>query len=371
MRVKLAVACFLITLTGCSHRQPAAVASRPTPVQVRNVALVNHLEEITVSGSVNSPDAAADIPFLVSGRVLRVAVHEGDAVRKGQLLASLDPTDHKIAVRGAAAQVAAAKVSLDRAEDEYKRMKMLFESKSLPQNDFRKFQAAFDAAKEQFNQAIAGEDSARKHLSDTTLLAPVSGYISRRAVEPGNVAAAGVPAFQIVTLDPVEVLVGVPETDIRLVRLGQHAQVQIPALPGQEFSGNVRVINVSADPATRTYSTRIQVPNADHKLRVGMIAEVQIQGDRQVKAITVPGSAIVHDPQGASQVFVYYPEQKRAYSKRVEVGRVVGQEVEIQSGLHPDDLVVIGGQHSLRDGLAAEAIETQAPSLAVAGAEVK
>ena len=371
MRVYIAVACFLTTLTGCSHRQPVVVAEKPAPVQVRPVALVSHLEEITVSGSVNSPDAAADVPFLVSGRVQHVAVHEGDAVRKGQLLASLEPTDYTIAVHGAAAQVAAAKVSLDRAEDEYKRMKMLFDSKSLPPNDFRKFQAAYDAAKEQLNQAMAGEAAARKHVSDTTLLAPVSGYISRRAVEPGNVAAAGVPAFQIVTLDPVEVLVGVPETDIRLVRVGQHAQVHIPAQPEQDFSGSVRVINVSADPATRTYSTRIRVPNADHKLRVGMIAEVQIQGDRQVKALTVPGSAIVHDPQGASLVFVYYPEQKRVFSKRVEVGHVVGQEVEIQSGLHADDLVVVGGQQSLRDGVLAEAIETQSPHLAVAGAEGK
>jgi len=344
---------------------------KPTPVQVRPVALVNHLEEISVSGSVNSPDAPADVPFLVSGRVLRVAVHEGDEVRKGQLLASLDPTDYSIAVRGAAAQVAAAKVSLDRAEDEYRRMKMLSESKSLPPNDFRKFQAAYDAAKEQLNQTMAGEAAARKHVSDTTLLAPVSGYISRRAIEPGNMAAAGVPAFQIVTLDPVEVLVGVPETDIRLVRIGQHAQVQIPALPEQDLSGSVRVINVSADPATRTYSTRIRVGNADHKLRVGMIAEVRIQGDRQVKAFTVPGSAVVHDPQGASLVFVYYPEQKRVFSKRVEVGRVVGQEVEIQSGLHPEDLVVVGGQQSIRDGALADVIGTQTPHLAVAGAEGK
>lgn len=360
---------FVLAMTGCSHRPVERLVSQPTPVQVRTPLKVERPETVEVSGSVSSPDAPADVPFLVNGRVVRVAVHEGDFVRKGQMLAALDPTDYSLGVNAAEAQTAAAKVAQERAEDEYQRMKRLFESKSLPPNDFHKFEAASKASQEQLNQAVASAKLARKHLSDATLRAPVDGYISRRGVEPGNMASAGVPAFQIVTLDPVEVVVGVPETGIHLVRVGQPVQVHIPALPGESFSGMIREINVAADAATRTYTTRVRVPNPLHHLRVGMIAEAEIRSNQVVKAMTVPASAILRDPQGASLVFVYYPEQKRVFSKHVEVGRAMGEEVEIRSGVQADEQVVTGGQQTLRDGIAVEAVAASSPHIAVDGAE--
>ena len=135
--------------------------------------------------------------------------------------------------------------------------------------------------------------------------------------------------------------------------------MQIPALPGDTFQGVVRVINVAADPSTRTYMVRIAVPNPKHALRIGMIAEAQIRGDRQVDLMTVPGGAIVHDPQGASVVFVYFPGQGRVYSRRVEVGTVYGTEVEIRSGLSATEQLVLAGQGKLRDGSAVTVVEAK------------
>ena len=105
---------------------------------------------------------------------------------------------------------------------------------------------------------------AAKALSDATLVAPISGYISKKSIEIGDTASAGRPVFEIVQLDPVEVNVGVPETDVHLVKIGQKASVTLPALPSQSFEGTVRIINVAADPGTRTYMTRISVPNPGH-----------------------------------------------------------------------------------------------------------
>ena len=116
--------------------------------------------------------------------------------------------------------------------------------------------------------------------------APVSGYISKRPIEPGSTASPGSPAFEIIQIDPVEVNVGVPETDVHLVKIGQKADITVPALPGNSFQGTVRVINVSADPNTRTYMTRIAVANPGHLLRVGMVAEATIRGDRTVTMVT-------------------------------------------------------------------------------------
>jgi RND family efflux transporter MFP subunit len=169
-------------------------------------------------------------------------------------------------------------------------------------------------------------------------------------VEPGDTAAQGHPVFEIVQMNPVEVNVGVPETDIHLIRIGQKAEITVPALPGKSFQGKVRIINVSADPGTRTYMARITVANPERLLRVGMVAEATIRGDRKVSIITLPGNAVVRDPQGATQVFVYYPDQRRVYAKRVEVGSLFDKDVEIRSGLAGDEWIVLEGQMKLRDG---------------------
>jgi RND family efflux transporter MFP subunit len=272
-----------------------------------------------------------------------------------------------------------ARVALERAQDEYQRMKQLYDAKSLPPNDFEKFKAAYEVSRQQYeqaraggqkedraqaqaaaDQAAAGEEIARKHLADTALAAPLDGFVANRAVEVGDMAAAGRPVFQIVQLDPVEISVGVPETDIHLVRTGQAAAVQIPALPGETFQGVVRIINVAADPSTRTYMVRIAVPNPKHALRLGMIAEARIRGDRQLDLMTLPGDAIVHDPQGASTVFVYFPDQGRVYSRRVEVGTVYGVEVEIRNGLSGTESVVLAGQNKLRDGTPVTVVQPEA-----------
>jgi len=330
-----------------SEEQPAA---KPTPIRTGKVQLVQEREFVSVSGTVVSPDAPILASFLVSGKVIEVGPREGDYVKKGQFLAAIDPIDYQLSLQAASAQAGQAKVELNRSKDEYGRMKFLYESRSLAANDFEKYKASYLSAKQQVDQTIANQKLAQKRLTDATLYAPADGFVSKRAIEPGQTASSGSPVFEMVRLDPVEINVGVPETDIHLVRLGQAVSVTIPALPGKSFEGKVRVINVSADPNTRTYMTRIVVPNPAHILRVGMVAEARIQGDRMLDLMTLPAETILRDPQGATIVFVYYPEQGRVYSKRVETGLLYGREIAIKNGLSGDEAIVFAGQERLRDG---------------------
>jgi multidrug efflux pump subunit AcrA (membrane-fusion protein) len=310
-------------------------------------------------------------------------------VRKGQVLAQIDPTDFRLQLNVAEAQknsahanlekvknsvrpeaLEQARIAYERAEDEYRRMKMMYDSNSLAPNDFLKYKATYETAKEEYEKAKAGgqkEDKelskatydeaearlrvAAKALSDATLHAPISGYISKRLIETGDTAAAGRPVFEIVELDTVEANVGIPETDVHLVRIGQKVSIRIPALPNQSFQGTVRIINVSADPGTRTYMTRIRVPNPGHVIKIGTVAEAKIVGDRTISMMTLPGEAIVRDEQGATMVFLYFPEQQRVYSKRVKIGVFRGTEVEMKEGLSGDESIVIAGQDHLRDGM--------------------
>jgi len=318
-------------------------------------------EFVSVSGTVTSPDAPVPVSFLVPGKVIQVGPREGDYVEKEQLLAVIDPLDYKLSLQAASAQVGQAKVALDRSKDEYARMKFLYESRSLAENDFEKFKAAYLSARQQVDQAIANQKLAQKRLNDSSLYALAAGFISRRSIEPGQTASPGIPVFEIVKLDPVEINVGVPETDIHLVRVGQTATVTIPALPTKSFEGKVRIINVSADPNTRTYMTRIVVLNPAHILRVGMVAEARVRGDKAVDLVTLPAETILRDPQGATIVFVYYPEQGRVYARRVETGVVYGREIAIRSGLSGDEAIVFAGQEKLRDGTFVSLVDETTP----------
>ena len=358
----------VISVMACTgERDKKQTNTAAVPVTVGKVQKVQERETISVSGTVNTPNSPTTVSFLVSGRVVFVGPREGDYVKRGQILASIDPTDYQLTLAAAKAQTDMAGVEFKRAEDEHRRMKMLYDSNSLAPNDYQKFKARFESAEQQYGQSVASEKLSRKHLSDATLCSTVSGFISKRSIEPGDTAAQGHPVFEIVQMDPLEVNVGVPETDVHLVRIGQEAEINIPALPGKQFQGTVRVLNVSADPNTRTYMTRISVPNPEHMLRVGMVAEATIRGDKVVTMAILPGDALIRDPQGATQVFVYYPDQKRVYTKRVEIGALLDNNLEIKNGLSGDEWIVMAGQMKLRNGSVVSATEQRSEVTSVGG----
>jgi RND family efflux transporter MFP subunit len=341
-------------LVACGRGDAPRPADPKVPIVVTRPARVQEFERVSVSGTLTSPGNPALVAFLVPGRAVKVLPREGEPVRAGQLLAALDSENLAHALEAAHAQVEAARAGARQAEQEFQRMKQLFDSQSLAPNDFAKFTAARDASRQQLEQALAGEAAARRNLADAQLAAPISGYVARRMVEPGVMVAPGQPVLEIAPMDPIEVNVGVPETDIRLVKVGQSATVSIPALPGQIFQGRVRVVNVSADPATRTYMTRVAVPNPGRVLKMGMVAEVAITGEHKLDMLTLPMAAITRDPQGATLVFQYFPDQGRVYSKRVEVGAVLGTRVQIRSGIEGNETIVAAGQQALRDGQSAQ-----------------
>src|ERR1700688_4215944 len=391
------VAVCALSISGCARQSASADRAQPDPIAVR-VAMPKHVRipaEVVVSGTVETPSAPTSVGFLVSGKVIRVGPREGDFVKAGEVLAVIDPADYQFAMEAAIAQTALARAqnekasvsarpevveqaraNLSQAEDEFQRMKTLYERKSLAPNDFKKYETAYTNAQQQYGQAKDGaqrEDKAaakaaleqaegakripRKRLSDASLIPSISGFVSKRNIEEGAMASPGTAVFTIVELDPVEIQVGVPETDVRLVHRGQPAIVTASARARRSFSGKVRLVNVSAEPQTRTYMVRITVPNPKAGLLVGMIAEARILGNETRDVLTLPGQALVRDPQGAPQVFVYFPNEKRVYAKRVTAGEVTDRDVQIVDGVKDTDLVVVAGQQLVREGSTVSAKE--------------
>lgn len=390
---------FLLVLAvsgaGCGGGgKEAAGREEATAVAVRAPGAVDRRAVVRVGGTVEALESS-EVGFQVAGRIRRVLVEEGQRVAAGQVLAELDPLDYQLGVDMAAGEAAAAravsdkaqagarkqelaqaKAAFEQADDEYRRMKTLYERKSLAPNDFKKIEARWRVTRERLSEAeegarkediAAAEGKARqaasavklteKRLADTRLRAPIDGVIARRLADAGEMIAAGMPVAAVMKLNPVRVRVGVPEAEIAHVKVGQVARVRIPSMGAEgEFTGKVELVGFAAEAQSRTFAVRILVANPQLTLRAGMIAEAEIETGETVRVLTVPGEAVVRDAQGATLVYVWYPEQKRVFGRKVRTGRGTGGEIEIEQGLAPQDRVVVEGQHKVREGTLVEVV---------------
>jgi multidrug efflux pump subunit AcrA (membrane-fusion protein) len=383
---------FLLALMAVSCGRPArdekdTVRDPVIAVRVQRPDRIQRPVFVAASGTVEATQTA-NLGFQIPGRIAHVYVEEGQPVRKGQVIAELDSVEYQYGLQASEGQAGIAQASLDKAqtgtrpeeleqaraayeksEDEYQRYRRLYERKSMAPVDFARVEAGYRAAKAQYEMAQNGvrkEDRAaadsavkqaqaqvavnRKRVLDTRLVSPIEGIVARRSIEPGEMVNAGLPVFSIINLNPARVRVGIPESDIGRIRVGQAARIAIPALGGSEFKGSVDLVGVTADPNSRTFTAKIAVSNPALRLKAGMIAEASIEASGTVNIVTIPGEAIVHDPQGGTLVYVYYPDKKRVHARRVETGSVRDRGVEINSGLSGDELVVIAGQHKLWEG---------------------
>lgn len=382
----LLIGLFPLLLVACGPKAPVA-ADQPVPIRVQTPARFEQHDSATASGAVEA-NVTAEAAFQIAGRVARVFVDEGQAVARGQVLAELDATDYRNAYDAAVAQadearatqkkaqaglrpeeLAQARIDFEHWQDEYTRMKFLYDHQSLPANDFKKIEAGYQAATQKYQMAregTRGEEKeaasaelraasaqmreAGKRLADCQLRAPIAGFVGMRRIDVGDTVAAGVPVIAVLDLNPAKVRVGIPEAEIGKVREGERATVTIPALGGRAFEGKVDAVGVAAEPASRTYTVKIAVPNPERVLKAGMVAEARIFSSQMVNVMTVPGSAIVHDARGITEIFVYEPSQQRVYARRVEVGAPIANEVEIRSGLTGNEQVVVAGQQNVREG---------------------
>jgi membrane fusion protein (multidrug efflux system) len=345
----------LLILCACQARQTAP----PEPVPAVRVGVLQPQRRparVRLSGTVESPAGRPQAGFLVSGRVVWVGPREGDAVTAGQPLARLDAVPFQLAVDAAQAQCGVAEVAARRAADQSRRMQQLYDNRSLAANDFLQYDANRETTARQWEQAQVAVRLASRNLADACLNSPLTGFVARRAIEPGDLATPGRLAFELVQLDPVGIHVGVPERDLGRVRPGAAAHLVVPALDSAAFVGRVSAVNVAADPATRTFTARLQVANPEYRLRLGMVAIAEVLGSAPRPVIAVPLNALARDIQDASIVYVYQADTRTVHARAVTTGTVTGDEVEIEHGLAGTETVVLAGQHAVRDGMVVEVV---------------
>jgi len=331
----------LLLATACANDKISSEALA-IPVVIQEVKSISNYRVVSVSGSVQ-PYMTVNIGFMVAGKVAKVYVDEGDYVHKNDLVATLDTLDYHYNLEIATA----AKTE---ANDQYNRLKLMYDRESLAESDFIKVSAARREANAQY-------ELAKRQLNDSKLIAPITGILARKGVEEGEIIAKGLPLFTMVHTDTVKVNVAVPESEIAIVAVGEMADVVVPALDDSVFTGRVVLVGAVAEPASRTYTVKISLANPDLLLRAGMIAEARIQTSEKIEGIVVPGLCIVRDADNLPHIFVVDTFAHKAFKQRVVVGNLYGSEIEITDGLKDGELIVIGGQHKLHDGMAVEFAE--------------
>jgi len=323
--------------SGCKPKAPDTTEHFPeqTPVVVKPVKTASTHQLICVSGTLVA-DKTAPLSFLVPGRVVKVLVEEGDQVKKGDLLASIEAQDYQN-------RVDMSEAAMLRAKDAYERYEPLYREGAFTEKNIVELKASLTETKAALNIA-------RKALQDTRLYAPISGIVGSKSVEIGQMASVQTPAFTIVKTDLIYARVAIPESEIDQVSMNKEARVSVSALGNRNFSGKVSMIGAVADEQTRTYAVKIELENPGYILRPGMIVQAEIITDRQVDTVTIPGVAIVRDADNLTYAFVVDKEGKAAHRTRVVPGDVFRDEISITKGLKPDDIVVVSGQNKLFDG---------------------
>jgi cobalt-zinc-cadmium efflux system membrane fusion protein len=291
----------------------------------------------------------AHVAARIEGRFTSVPAKLGDKVRTGQTLATLD----SVAVGEAHAAWNQADAELGIAEADFKRAESLNAEEIIPRKDYLRAKADRDKAAASLRAAadrlrlLGGSPNASgTAVSAFAVTAPFSGTIIEKKATLGELASPSEPLFRIANLSRVWIQADLPESALAKVRIGANAKVTVPAYPNEVFAGRVGHIGASLDKETRTVAARVEVANADGRLKPEMFATatIEVAGDKR-EAISLPDAAIVL-MDGKPTVFVY---AQGAYEAReVEPGERISGRTVLKSGLMAGDQVVTSGTYALK-----------------------
>ncbi|UCD68970.1 MAG: efflux RND transporter periplasmic adaptor subunit [Betaproteobacteria bacterium] len=312
----------------------AAAPPKPMglPVKAETVRVGAVIDEVTAVGSLLAEESVIIRPE-IDGRIASLNFREGQSVKRGQRLLSLDSSEYE-------AQLAAVKAELRTEQQRHQRAKELHEQKFITKE-------ALDVQAGAVDRLEARVKEAQVRVDKTVMRAPFSGIVGLREVSPGAYVKAGDDIVILENLDSIKVDFRIPEVYLAKVGREQLVTLRLDAFPDEEFEGRVYAVHPVVDEETRTVLLRARVENRGFRLKPGMFARVALTMSTRPNAITVPEQALW--PQGRDN-FVYKVVDGKAMLTKVELGNRRPGEVEIKQGLVPGDVVVTEGQIKLRDG---------------------
>ena len=311
----------------------AAVSEKPTV----KLATVNSrdVEQIGEYTATVEAEAKNNIAPTTPGRISKIFVEVGDYVRKGQKLVQMD-----------AANLTQLKLQLDNQEKEFNRVDELYKVGGASKSEW-------DAAKTNLD---VRRSSYENLLENTQLVSPLNGVVTARNFDNGDLySSTAMPVLVVEQITPVKLMVNVSEPNFPKVTKGMPVTVKLDVYEGEEFEGKVSLVYPTIDAATHTFPVEVTLANGNQRVRPGMFARV-IMNFGTKNHVVVPDQAVVKRA-GSGDRFVYVFNNGKVSYNKVELGRRLGTEYELISGVENNAQVVIAGQTRLTDGVEVEVIQ--------------
>jgi RND family efflux transporter MFP subunit len=333
-------------VAGCD-RAPEAEVAEVRPVRTITIANTVASNDIRMTGRLQAR-AEVNQSFRLPGQLIERNVEIGDRVRRGQQLARLDSQNELSGLQAAQAQLVAAQVQLADARNNFTRMKNLIGDNAVSRASYDHSEALLRTAEAQVTAVISQRQLAQSRVNFTRLTADVAGVVTARGPEVGEVVAAGQMIVQIAQAGAVDAIFDVPAQTKNSASWGSTIWVSLVSDPGIRARGTVREVSPRADPVTGTFRVRIALADAPPAMRLGST----VQGSLRLTTppgIMLPTTALVRS-NGSAAVWVVAPQTRTVALRPVVVGGSDTDQVRVEQGLAPGEIVVTAGVQVLRPG---------------------
>lgn len=352
-RIAYSLAALAALLTACSQK-PAAAPAGPAvkataPVRGATVAVTERQVPrfLRVTGQLAGRSDAV-VAADSTGKVLEAAVERGSVVKAGDVLVRLDERHAQLALAEAEAALVQAKTGLDLARQEQDRNAPLAQKRAIADSDFQKLVTDSAGREAAVAAATARRDIAKKALTDAAILAPFSGVVAERMVEPGEYVRPDSPVVRLVDMATLRLVLNVPETEVIALAAGQTVEFTTPAWPGRTFTGTLRFLGAAMREASRDLVVEAEVENKDGALRPGFFTEARIRL-REEKALTVPPAALRVE---GTRRRLFVVSGSTLSERLVETGESSEDYVEIRRGVSAGETVLAQPSPDAADGAA-------------------
>ena len=320
-----------VACSGNQNNQTVEEVQQLPKISVETAQKRNVTQAVSFTGTVEA-QAVNNIASQQPLRITKILVDVGDRVKAGQTLVTLDN-----------ASLVQAAAQLENAKREYERTKHLYEVGGASKSEYDARKLSFDVATSAYNNL----------KENTTLVSPVSGVVSARNFDVGDMAS-GQPVLVVEQIRPVKIMINVSESLFSKIKRGMKVYVTLDAYGDEKFSGRIARIYPTINNTTRTFLVEVSIPNNDERIRPGMFARVTLPYATANRVIISDRAVNKLMGSGDRYVFIYNPADSTVRYSKVELGQHMDYEYEVLSGVKENELVVVRGQLVLTNGAKAE-----------------
>ena len=337
----------VVAATGCGGGDEAATYQpKEVRVDVATAALTTVPRTVMATGTLEAQNAV-EVSTRMMGHVREITVREGETVTAGQCLVRIDDTDMMARKTQAEAAIAEATAVLANAETNLSRFERLYAENSVSKAQLDEVRTGRDRAAAGLKRAQAGLTEVEVHLGYLRITAPTDGTVTRRLVDPGDMANPGMPLVMLEQTGTMKVRAGLAEQDVDLVDVGAEVKVKVTSLDQAVYTVPVARILPAANPMSRTFDLEAYLPNQDGRLKSGMFARVEVPvGSRE--AVLVPTEAL-HTRGQLTGVWIV-DDNATAHLRWIRTSRAIGDETEVVSGLQGGETIVLRADLPLVEG---------------------